>query len=352
MTTTPEPATTASLTWRQRRSSTTTRWSRTWPKCSATSTTGVGSNPAAPFNEFSHARKLADATDTFVTINNDTVYSMAQLDLSVGPLRLTCPATGDRYYVLQFVDAWTNNIAYVGTRATGNDGGTFVIVPPGWTGDRPDDATADRRSTHDPVDRRAFRLRRPRRHPQRGRPPGPRPPSPPPTRRACPRRAPRDRPRRRPTTSPFFEQASVLSRAFPGRPEPTPPTQHRFAPLGVTDETSPYVNPDPDWRRRSTPGWQPGKAKMEAARPARQGPGRQRLDRRHPRLRLQPRRPRARHHRHHRVEDGLSARHSLRPACRRRPARPVGQPRLRSRVLPSLPRHRRPTPQPAPRRTR
>jgi hypothetical protein len=98
-------------------------------------TTGVGSNPATPFNSFSHARKLAGPEDTFVTINNDTVYSMAQLDLSGGPLRLDVPATGDRYYVLQFVDAWTNNIAYVGTRATGNEAGSFLIVPPGWTGE-------------------------------------------------------------------------------------------------------------------------------------------------------------------------------------------------------------------------
>lgn len=96
--------------------------------------TGVGSNPAAPFNSFSHARKLAGPEDTFVTINNDTVYSMAQLDLSGGPLRLDVPATGSRYYVLQIVDAWTNNIAYVGTRATGNDAGSFLIAPPGWAG--------------------------------------------------------------------------------------------------------------------------------------------------------------------------------------------------------------------------
>jgi len=101
--------------------------------------TGVGSNPAAPFNTFSHARKLAGPDDTFVTINNDTVYSMAQLDLSGGPLRLDVPDTGGRYYVLQFVDAWTNNIAYVGTRATGDSAGSFLIVPPGWDGesDRP-----------------------------------------------------------------------------------------------------------------------------------------------------------------------------------------------------------------------
>ncbi len=34
-------------------------------------TTGVGSNPKAPFNQFSHARNLAGPQDTFVTINND-----------------------------------------------------------------------------------------------------------------------------------------------------------------------------------------------------------------------------------------------------------------------------------------
>ncbi|GAA5195417.1 DUF1254 domain-containing protein [Microbacterium jejuense] len=97
-------------------------------------TTGVGANPRAPFNAFSHARMLASAADTFVSINNDTVYSMASLDLGVGPVRLSVPAS-DRYYVLQFVDAWTDNFAYVGTRGTGNGAGEFLIVPPGWEGD-------------------------------------------------------------------------------------------------------------------------------------------------------------------------------------------------------------------------
>ncbi len=100
-------------------------------------TTGVGSNPQAPYNEFSHSRNLAGPQDTFVTINNDTVYSMAQLDLGVGPVRLHVPDTAGRYYVLQFVDAWTNNFAYVGHRATGTGQGDFLLVPPGWSGDTP-----------------------------------------------------------------------------------------------------------------------------------------------------------------------------------------------------------------------
>lgn len=102
---------------------------------------GVGANPAAPFNTFSHARTLAGPADTFVSINNDTLYSMAQLDLGVGPVLLEVPDTAGRYYVLQFVDAWTNNFAYVGHRATGTGAGTFLIVPPGWDGVPPEDST-------------------------------------------------------------------------------------------------------------------------------------------------------------------------------------------------------------------
>ena len=76
-----------------------------------------------------------------MTINNDTIYSMAQLDLSAGPVRLHVPDTAGRYYVLQFVDAWTNNFAYVGHRATGTSAGDFLIVAPGWSGTVADGVT-------------------------------------------------------------------------------------------------------------------------------------------------------------------------------------------------------------------
>jgi hypothetical protein len=59
------------------------------------------------------------------------VYSLAQLDLSGGPVRLDVPDTAGRYYVLQFVDAWTNNFAYVGHRATGTAASAYVLLPPG-----------------------------------------------------------------------------------------------------------------------------------------------------------------------------------------------------------------------------
>lgn len=107
-------------------------------------TTGVGANDAAPFNSFSHGRTLAGPDETFVSINNDTVYSIAQIDLSVGPVLLSVPDTAERYYVLQFVDAWTNNFAYVGKRATGTAARDFLLLPPDWEGGDIGDATAIR----------------------------------------------------------------------------------------------------------------------------------------------------------------------------------------------------------------
>ena len=95
---------------------------------------GIGSLGAAPFNAFSHATDLAGPADTFVSINNDTVYSIAQVDVSGGPVRLQVPDTSGRYYVLQFVDAWTNNFAYIGHRATGTAAGSYLLVAPGWDG--------------------------------------------------------------------------------------------------------------------------------------------------------------------------------------------------------------------------
>ncbi|KKX96623.1 DUF1254 domain-containing protein [Microbacterium sp. Ag1] len=91
---------------------------------------GIGTMAATPLNAIAHARTLASADDDFVSINNDTVYSFAQIDLSAGPVRLHLPDAGDRYHVMQFVDAWTNNFAYVGTRATGGGAKDVVLRGP------------------------------------------------------------------------------------------------------------------------------------------------------------------------------------------------------------------------------
>ena len=38
----------------------------------------------------------------------------------------------NRYYTLEFLDAYTNDFAHIGTRATGSDGGTYLIAGPNW----------------------------------------------------------------------------------------------------------------------------------------------------------------------------------------------------------------------------
>jgi hypothetical protein len=52
----------------------------------------------------------------------------------------------DRYYSIQLIDAYTHNFAYIGSRATGNQSGSFVIAGPGWQGPTPDGVKAVIRS--------------------------------------------------------------------------------------------------------------------------------------------------------------------------------------------------------------
>jgi hypothetical protein len=93
-------------------------------------------------NTFVHARKLLGAGGSrVVTPNNDTLYTNAWLDLSRGPVVIRTPDTGDRYYVLGFLDFWTNPFAHVGRRTTGTAEGTWLVTGPGWTGDVPEGMT-------------------------------------------------------------------------------------------------------------------------------------------------------------------------------------------------------------------
>jgi hypothetical protein len=49
---------------------------------------GIGAVPATPYNEFGHATQLAGPETRFVSVNNDTVYSIANVDVSGGPVGL------------------------------------------------------------------------------------------------------------------------------------------------------------------------------------------------------------------------------------------------------------------------
>jgi hypothetical protein len=72
-----------------------------------------------------------------VSPDHDTVHAVAVLDLRSEPVALTLPAIDDLYYSFQFLSAWTDTVADVGSRATGGQAGTWVVVPPAWSGELP-----------------------------------------------------------------------------------------------------------------------------------------------------------------------------------------------------------------------
>lgn len=77
------------------------------------------------------------STRVIVSPNQDTLYSVAVLDLRDEPVVLSVPDVLDRYWVIQLIDAWSSSFGYLGTRATSGKGGTFVIAQKGWTGALP-----------------------------------------------------------------------------------------------------------------------------------------------------------------------------------------------------------------------
>ncbi|WP_245441435.1 DUF1254 domain-containing protein [Rhizobium vallis] len=81
------------------------------------------------------------------TPNSDTPYSSVGADLRAEPLVISVPEVENgRYYSIQFVDMYTFNFAYVGSRATGNSSGTFLLAGPNWKGKPPSGVSAVVRS--------------------------------------------------------------------------------------------------------------------------------------------------------------------------------------------------------------
>lgn len=102
-------------------------------------TRGIEGAMGAPVNTFWHADRLLDpGFRQVVSPNNDTLYSVAVLDVGPEPVVLHLPETHGRYYVMQCVDAWTNNFAYLGRRATGTEEGVYAFVGPDWEGTLPE----------------------------------------------------------------------------------------------------------------------------------------------------------------------------------------------------------------------
>src|SRR4029453_17074403 len=93
----------------------------------------------APWNHLVNIPRVYTPADTAIqTPNSDTPYSWLGMDLRAEPLVITVPVIEkERYYTVQLIDAYTFNFTYIGSRATGNDGGSFLIAGPSWKGTAP-----------------------------------------------------------------------------------------------------------------------------------------------------------------------------------------------------------------------
>jgi hypothetical protein len=91
------------------------------------------------FNVFRHySEPFTPDNKDIVTPNNDTPYSWAWLDLRAEPMVVSVPAVPrDRYYVMQWIDLFTQNFAYIGVRSTGFGAGSYMIAGPKWNGKKP-----------------------------------------------------------------------------------------------------------------------------------------------------------------------------------------------------------------------
>lgn len=90
------------------------------------------------WNEVHNVARVFTPQDKAIqTPNADTPYSFLGADLRAEPLVISVPAIQGRYYSLQFIDMYTHNFAYVGSRATGSDAGNYLLAGPKWQGKPP-----------------------------------------------------------------------------------------------------------------------------------------------------------------------------------------------------------------------
>jgi hypothetical protein len=99
--------------------------------------------PYAPVNHFWHAAEVLDATYRDGGCpNNDTLYSIAWVDLSKEPVIFTVPEIpAERYWTFELIAFTSDNFAYVGHRV-GSRAGNYALIGPKWHGDLPEGVTA------------------------------------------------------------------------------------------------------------------------------------------------------------------------------------------------------------------
>ncbi len=94
---------------------------------------------AVPVNRLVHVSAFPDANfRLIIRPNADTLYTNAWIDVSKEPMLLHVPDSAGRFYLLQFMDAWTETFAAPGKRTTGTGEAWFAIAGPGWNGHLPE----------------------------------------------------------------------------------------------------------------------------------------------------------------------------------------------------------------------
>ena len=90
-------------------------------------------------NQFTHYREFPDAkNNAIVGMNVDTLYSIANVDLTAEPIVLVVPPMeGKRWWIMQVIDAWNDVPAAPGYRTHGDKGGNFALVGPNFKGKLP-----------------------------------------------------------------------------------------------------------------------------------------------------------------------------------------------------------------------
>ena len=93
----------------------------------------------APFNQIKNEARVFTYKDTaIVTANSDTPYSSLWLDLRAEPMVVSVPAVEKkRYFSVMLADGNTFNYGYIGSRATGNEAGDYLVAGPDWKGETP-----------------------------------------------------------------------------------------------------------------------------------------------------------------------------------------------------------------------
>lgn len=93
----------------------------------------------APMGQLIKMRRYLDVDNHCCAAPNaDTLYTIAWLDVEKEPFIFTLPDMNDRYYILPFLDGYSEVFKVISSITDGSGPYKYVITGPGWKGDIPE----------------------------------------------------------------------------------------------------------------------------------------------------------------------------------------------------------------------